>query len=114
VQQRHKGPRPKRAATSRKQETYQRVWWLETGFGLVTGFIGLLQNVTPINYSAMEGSLSLHFTIARGKFSTSSLGIAMQWLQWGRLRQGATVSQQPQTRTDLSASRLSLGFFSVG
>jgi hypothetical protein len=33
-----------------------RVKWLDTGFGLVIGSIGLLQTLTAINYSAKQNS----------------------------------------------------------
>jgi hypothetical protein len=37
-----------------------RVKWLDTGFGLVIGFIGLLKLVTTKNYIAI---INPHFTI---------------------------------------------------
>jgi hypothetical protein len=43
------------------------VKWLDTGFGLVNGFIGLLQVVTTRNYSAPDNSRTLQFTIAHTK-----------------------------------------------
>jgi hypothetical protein len=42
-----------------------RVKWLGMGFGLVMRFIGLLQTVTRINYSA--NSHTLQFAIAHAK-----------------------------------------------
>jgi hypothetical protein len=55
-----------------------RVKWLDTGFGLVIGFIELSHLVTTSNYSCLIDSHSLQFTMARTKSSTSSLGVATQ------------------------------------
>jgi hypothetical protein len=52
----------------RKKITLSRVKWLQTRFRLVIGFIGLLQIVTTINYSAIANSHTLQFTTARTKF----------------------------------------------
>jgi hypothetical protein len=49
-----------------------RIQWLDTGFGLVIGFTGLLQFVTTINYNAIAISHSLHSSMARTKSSISS------------------------------------------
>jgi hypothetical protein len=52
--------------------------WLETGFGLVTGFTGLLQNITTNNYDSLT---ELHtpkiiLTTAHTKCSHSLLAVA--------------------------------------
>jgi hypothetical protein len=93
--------------------------WLDTGFGLVIRFIGLLQTVTTTNYSAVANSHSSQFTIAPAKLSTSSLDVNMQWLPTlatplpprPRLRQGATVSRQVKVTLRPTTSRsVRLGF----
>jgi hypothetical protein len=50
---------------------------LETGFGLVIGFIEHLQIVTTSNYSSTANSHSLQFTTARTKFSQSAVSSAV-------------------------------------
>jgi hypothetical protein len=50
-----------------------RVKWLDKGFGLVIGFIGILQTVTTINYSVIANSDALQFTRARTKPSQSAV-----------------------------------------
>jgi hypothetical protein len=45
--------------------------WLQTRFGLVIGFIEILQNVTASNYSAITNSHTQQFTTARTKSSQS-------------------------------------------
>jgi hypothetical protein len=47
--------------------------WLQTGLGLVTGFIEHLQNVTTRNYSTVANSQSLQFTTPRTQSSQSAL-----------------------------------------
>jgi hypothetical protein len=42
---------------------------LDTGFGLVIEFIGLLQTITTSNYSAVANSHTLLFTTARTRSS---------------------------------------------
>jgi hypothetical protein len=42
------------------------------GFGLVTGFIGLLQHVITIHYGATANSRTLQFTTARKECSRSA------------------------------------------
>jgi hypothetical protein len=70
-------------------------------------FIELLQNVTTSNYNRFTMSHTLQFTLARAKSSTSSLGVATQRLPTiGTLREGATVSHQPQIRICLSRPEL--------
>jgi hypothetical protein len=49
------------------------------GFGLVIGFIGLLQNVTTSNYSAIVNSHTQQFTTARTKSSQSALSSLVFW-----------------------------------
>jgi hypothetical protein len=49
---------------------------LDTGFGLVIGFIEQLQIVTKSNYSALANSHTRLLTIAHGKSSMSSLAVA--------------------------------------
>jgi hypothetical protein len=50
------------------------------GFGLVSGFTGLLQNVTTGNYSAISNSHALQFTIAHAKsFQSTVSGNGFQW-----------------------------------
>jgi hypothetical protein len=53
---------------------------LETGFGLVIGFIRLLQHVTTNNYSSFTSLRTLQFTMAREYFLYASLGVATQRL----------------------------------
>jgi hypothetical protein len=47
--------------------------WLQTGCGLVIGFIEHLQIVTTRNYSAIANSHTLQFTTARTKPSQSAM-----------------------------------------
>jgi hypothetical protein len=47
--------------------------WLYTGFGLVTGFIEHLQNVTSNNYNAVAYSHILQFTTARNMSPQSAV-----------------------------------------
>jgi hypothetical protein len=51
---------------------------LNTGFGLVIGFIALLHFGITNNYSAIANSLTLQSTTARIKSSMSSLGVSWQ------------------------------------
>jgi hypothetical protein len=47
------------------KKVYRHVYeWLQTGFGLVIGFIDLLQNVATSNYTAIANSHSQQFTTA--------------------------------------------------
>jgi hypothetical protein len=49
------------------------LWYLDTGFGLVIRFIGLLQTVTTINYSIIANSHTVQFTTAPTKSSQSAM-----------------------------------------
>jgi hypothetical protein len=59
--------------------------WLFTGFGLVIGFIGHLQNVTTSNYRAIANSHSLQFTTARIRSSQSTVSSPV--VAWWRIQQ---------------------------
>jgi hypothetical protein len=56
-----------------------RVWSDCTGFGLVIGFIGHLQNVTTNNYFAIANSHTLQFTTARIKSQSVSSSVVTWW-----------------------------------
>jgi hypothetical protein len=76
--------------------TVDRIWignWI---------YSAITQLVTAINYIAIANSYTLQFTIASAKSSKTSLGVATQrFMTMGllRLRQGASVLHQLQTRT---------------
>jgi hypothetical protein len=78
---------------------------LDTGFGSVIGFIGLLQIVITNNYNRFTNSHNLQYTIANATSPTFSQGVATQrlptvsLLRLPLLHQRANVSQQPQTQT---------------
>jgi hypothetical protein len=67
------------------------------GFGLVIGFIGLLQLVTTNGYSVIASSHALKFALTRTKYSISSLGVA-----WQRI---PTMSSSAHVDTDWRLSR---------
>jgi hypothetical protein len=67
------------------------------GFGLVIGFIGLLQLITTNDYSVIASSHALKFTITRPNSSISSLGFA-----WQRI---PTMSSSAHVVTDWRLSR---------
>jgi hypothetical protein len=53
--------------------------WLSKRFGLVIEFIEHLQTVTTSNYSAVDNSHTLQFTIARAKYSQSTVSSVVAW-----------------------------------
>jgi hypothetical protein len=57
--------------------------WLQTGLGLVIGFIEHLQIVTTHNYSAITNSHNLQFTTARTK--SSQYAVASPVVAWWRI-----------------------------
>jgi hypothetical protein len=71
------------------------VWvWLSMGFGLVIGFIELLQIVTASNNSTIANSHMLQFTTARTKSSQFAVSLLVVWSQIATLSyQVATVPQ---------------------
>jgi hypothetical protein len=56
-----------------------RYWVSIDGFVLVMGFIGLLQTVNAINYSAIANTHTLQFTTACTKYSHSALSSPLAW-----------------------------------
>jgi hypothetical protein len=56
-----------------------RVRRLETEFGLVIGFIGLLQNVTAGNYNHLISFRALQFTTTRTKSSQYAASAVIAW-----------------------------------
>jgi hypothetical protein len=46
-----------------------RIYWLDTGFGLVIGFIWLLWTVTTSNYNRLTNLRTLYFTVVRASSS---------------------------------------------
>jgi hypothetical protein len=85
-----------------------RATWLDTGFQLVIGFIGFLETIIKIHYSALANSRTLRFTIAFTESYIFALGVATQRLptRGASSARVAIVSQQPQTRTCPSPSEL--------
>jgi hypothetical protein len=90
--------------------------WLETGFGLVIGFTGLLKLETTISYSIVANSHTLQFTIAGTKssqyvFTRRCLGTAVNNVDssasaFTTLLAGHFLTTRLQTRPGLSPSEL--------
>jgi hypothetical protein len=60
------------------------MWWLDTGLGLVIGFIEILQLLTTKNYNVLTNSSILQITTAHAKSSQSAVSspvVAWQWSQ---------------------------------
>jgi hypothetical protein len=66
-------PDPRNHAFSFTKEYTVTMEWLDTGFGLVIGFIGNLQLVITSNYSALPNSRTLQFTAAFAKSPRSAV-----------------------------------------
>jgi hypothetical protein len=75
--------------------------WLQTGFGLVIGFIGHLLIVTVSNYSALTNSNILQFTTARAKSSQSAVSSPV--VAWQRFPTAdVPLTQLPAFNTSIS------------
>jgi hypothetical protein len=84
------------------------IWRLDTGFELVTGFIGLLQLMTIGNYNSFTNSHTLQFAVACTKSSIFSRHFYATVSNSGDSHSSVRgqLSQQPQTQTGLSAYRI--------
>jgi hypothetical protein len=56
-----------------------RVKWLQTGFGLMTGFIEYLQNVTTNNYDSLTELHTPKITVATTHINSSQSLLAVAW-----------------------------------
>jgi hypothetical protein len=61
---------------------YAQKFMVKMGFGLVVGFIEILQIVTASNYSAIANSHTLQFTIACTKPSQSAVSSPVVTWEW--------------------------------